>query len=84
MAKRGRPRTHSLRRILDDFAKIVAPTLILVGDRDEFCSVEEGVSTYRALPRGELGVIPGIEHAITPLVCTVALDFLRRHAREPG
>lgn len=65
---------------LDDFATIVAPTLILVGDRDEGCSVEEGVTAYRALRQGEFGVIPGIKHAITPIVCTLALDFLRRHA----
>ncbi len=64
----------------DDFAKIVAPTLILVGDRDEWNSVEEGVSAYRSLQQGEFGVIPGTEYGITPLVCTVALDFLLRHA----
>jgi pimeloyl-ACP methyl ester carboxylesterase len=69
---------------LDDFRTITAPTLILVGDRDEFCSVEEGVQVYRTLPQGELGVIPGIKHAITPLVCTVTLDFLLRHAPERG
>lgn len=63
-----------------DFAKVVAPTLILVGDRDQYCTVEEGVQAYRKLPHGEFGVIPGIKHAITPLVCTVALDFLLRHA----
>lgn len=67
---------------VDDFAKIVAPTLILVGDRDDYCSVEEGVSAYRILQQGEFGVIPGSKHAITPFVCTLALDFLRRHAPE--
>jgi len=64
---------------VDDLAKITAPTMILVGDRDGGCSVEEGVAAYRKLPHGEMGMIPGIEHAITPLVCTVALDFLLRH-----
>jgi pimeloyl-ACP methyl ester carboxylesterase len=69
---------------LEDFAKIVAPTLILVGDRDEFCSVEEGVSAYRTLQQGEFGIIPGTKHAITPLARTLALDFLLRHAPERG
>ncbi len=64
---------------IDDLAKTAAPTLFLVGDRDEFQSVEEGIAAYRKAPHGELGVIPGIEHGITPLVCTVALDFLLRH-----
>lgn len=67
---------------LDDFAKIVAPTLVLVGDRDEFCSIEEGMSAYRSLQQGEFGVIPGSKHAITPVACALALDFLRRHAPE--
>jgi pimeloyl-ACP methyl ester carboxylesterase len=70
--------TKPMAYTLDDFSKIAAPTLILVGDRDEFCSVEEGVSAYRKLQRGELGVVPGIRHAITPLVCALALDFLVR------
>jgi pimeloyl-ACP methyl ester carboxylesterase len=30
-----------------DFAKITAPTLILSGDRDNFCSVEQAVEAYR-------------------------------------
>jgi pimeloyl-ACP methyl ester carboxylesterase len=69
---------------LDAFRTITAPTLILVGDRDEQCSVEEGVSAYQTLQQGEFGVIPGINHAITPLVCALALDFLRRHAPDQG
>jgi 3-oxoadipate enol-lactonase len=68
---------------LDDLPKITAPTLILVGDRDEYCPIEEGVNAYRLLERGEFGVVPGIKHTITPLVATVALDFLRRHAPHP-
>jgi hypothetical protein len=46
---------------VDDFAKIVAPTLILVGDRDQYCSVEEGVSVYRTRQQGEFGFIPGMK-----------------------
>lgn len=64
----------------DDLAKITAPTLILVGDRDEFCTLEEGVAAYRKLPRGEMAVMPGAGHGITPQACTLALDFLRRQS----
>lgn len=62
-----------------DLAKITAPTLMLVGDRETALPVEEAVAAYRTLPRGELGVIPDAEHGITPLACTIALDFLLRH-----
>jgi pimeloyl-ACP methyl ester carboxylesterase len=41
----------------DDLAKIGAPTLILVGDRDQFCSVEEAAQAFRSLRHGELAVL---------------------------
>jgi pimeloyl-ACP methyl ester carboxylesterase len=61
-----------------DLPKIAAPILILVGDRESGLPVEEATAAYRKLPRGEMGVIPGTEHGIAPLACTVALDFLLR------
>jgi pimeloyl-ACP methyl ester carboxylesterase len=63
----------------DDFRQITAPTLILAGDRDEFCSVEEGVTASRQLPAGELAIVPGTGHWISPLKVQIAIDFLRRH-----
>jgi pimeloyl-ACP methyl ester carboxylesterase len=42
----------------EDLRAITAPTLILVGDRDRHCTVEEGVTAYRALKDGELAVLP--------------------------
>jgi hypothetical protein len=47
-----------------DLRAITAPTLILVGDRAEFCSVEKGVRAYRALAQGELAVVPNTGHTI--------------------
>ena len=41
----------------------------LVGDRDPFCSVEEGASAYRALPDGELAVLPNTAVGISPPPC---------------
>jgi pimeloyl-ACP methyl ester carboxylesterase len=68
----------------DHFRRIAVPTLILVGDRDQFCTVEEGAAAYRLLARGELCVLPRTDHVITPLVRDVALDFLLRHAGRGG
>jgi pimeloyl-ACP methyl ester carboxylesterase len=42
----------------EDLGAITAPTLILVGDRDRHCTVEDGVAAYRALQDGELAVLP--------------------------
>ena len=70
----------------DDFAKVVAPTLVVLGDRDGFVPVEEGVEMYRLLPNAEFAVVPGANHndfIFTPAKVTLLqpliLDFLLRH-----
>jgi pimeloyl-ACP methyl ester carboxylesterase len=61
-----------------DLGAITAPTLIIVGDRDEFCSVEEGVNAYRTLAEGELAVVPRTGHIITPPLVELMVEFLER------
>ena len=52
---------------------------------DSPCGLVRGdAACSAALPQGELNVSPGIKHAITPFVCTVALAFLLRHAPDRG
>jgi pimeloyl-ACP methyl ester carboxylesterase len=63
---------------MQDLGAITAPTLIIVGDRDEFCSVEEGVRAYRALAEGEFAVVPGTGHIITSPLVEVMVEFLER------
>jgi len=43
-------------------ATIGHPVRICVGDRDELVTLEESVATYRALPAGELAVLPATSH----------------------
>ncbi len=71
--------TRSPGYTFDDYRAITSPTLILTGDRDHFCSVEEGVIAYRSLSRGELAVLPDTDHAITPAIIDTTVDFLLRH-----
>ncbi|MEZ4571812.1 MAG: hypothetical protein R2849_16050 [Thermomicrobiales bacterium] len=40
-------------------------TLILVGDRDRFCSPEQAVHDYRHLPHVELAIVPNTGHWIS-------------------
>ena len=61
-----------------DLGTITVPTLILVGDRDEFCSVEEGVRAYRTLTQGEFAVVPNTSHIITPPLVELMVEFLER------
>jgi pimeloyl-ACP methyl ester carboxylesterase len=70
----------------EDFARVIAPTLVLVGDRDGFVPVEDGVAMYRLLPNAELAVVPAADHGrlifsreMAALVQPLILDFLQRH-----
>ena len=61
-----------------DFAKIMVPTLILCGDRDDFCTVEQAVEAYRQLPNGELAILPGHGHYIPPAAIQATIEFFER------
>jgi pimeloyl-ACP methyl ester carboxylesterase len=70
-------------------ARITAPTLVLLGDRDEVLPVEEAVELYRRLPAGELALVPRADHgdfffAKVELFQAAMLDFLRRQDAQPG
>lgn len=68
----------------NDFARVVAPTLVVLGDRDELVPIEEATEMYRLLPKAELAVVPGAEHGaffsskVGPFQ-SLMLDFLLRH-----
>jgi pimeloyl-ACP methyl ester carboxylesterase len=63
---------------LEDMHAITVPTLVLTGDRDPFCPVEEGAAAYRALPAGELAVLPNTGHLITPSAVQTTIEFFER------
>lgn len=65
---------------VEDLGAITVPALILAGDRDMLCSVEAACATYRALPAGELGIMPRTGHEITAGVVDTMVGFLARHA----
>jgi pimeloyl-ACP methyl ester carboxylesterase len=48
----------------DVLATIACPVRVLVGDRDATLPVAECVDAVRALPRGELAVLPGTPHPL--------------------
>jgi len=64
-----------------DFAKITAPALLLVGDRDDYCTLEDGIAAYRQLPRGEIAVVPDTGHVITSAKIELTLAFFDRHVQ---
>jgi pimeloyl-ACP methyl ester carboxylesterase len=69
----------------EDLGKVEVPSLVLVGDRDEYCSVEEGALAYQGLPDGEFAIVPGTGHVITAEKVDVVTDFLlRRYSTNEG
>ncbi|MGH8983269.1 MAG: alpha/beta fold hydrolase [Acidimicrobiia bacterium] len=66
-----------------DLSKVVCRTLVMVGDDDEV-TLEHATEFYRALPNGELAVIPGTSHGLLvekPDLCnTIMTDFLTTDA----
>ena len=76
--------TTPLNYTAEDFAQVAAPTLVLVGDRDELVPVEEAAEMYRLLPKAGLAVVPGAVHGSffsekVALFQSFMLDFLLRH-----
>jgi pimeloyl-ACP methyl ester carboxylesterase len=69
---------------VEDLGAITAPTLIMVGDRDPFCSVEEGATAYRALGDSELAVLPNTATGITPGAVQAAIHFFQRRLDGAG
>jgi pimeloyl-ACP methyl ester carboxylesterase len=64
----------------EDLRKVIAPTLILSGDRDFCCSVEEAVAAFRMLAKGELAILPNVDHTLPDEAIDASVAFLRRHA----
>jgi pimeloyl-ACP methyl ester carboxylesterase len=63
---------------VENLHAITVPALILAGDRDPFCTVEEGAAACRALQAGELAVLPGTGHLITPAAVRATIEFFER------
>ena len=72
----GQPMEHVLRQCL--IALRLADELVLTGDRDVCCSVEEAVTAFRMLSKGELAILPGEGHWLPDAAIDVTVDFLWR------
>ncbi len=70
----------------EDFHKISAPALILLGDRDGIVELQQAVDMYQLIPNAELFIIPNADHftAETEPSMRTVLDFLLRHTDRLG
>ena len=60
---------------VENLKAITVPALILTGDRDPFCTIEDGAAACRALPAGALAVLPDTGHLITPAAVRATIEF---------
>lgn len=67
----------------EDFRKISATMLILIGDRDQYIPVEDAVAMYRLIPDAELAVVPNADHSLTrtkiDMFAEIVMEFLTRN-----
>lgn len=67
------------RHAMSELSGIEAPTLVLIGDNDGL-TVEHAAAMAKALPNGQLAVVPGADHFLiftkAALVNRLILDFL--------
>lgn len=43
---------------------VLAPTLLILGDRDEFISIEENLRMFQLIPNAELAILPNSTHDV--------------------
>jgi pimeloyl-ACP methyl ester carboxylesterase len=68
----------------EDLRAMHAPTLLLIGDRDEFIPVEETVELFRLLPDARLRVEPNLGHGAHPSWPQLALEFFQERVSQPA
>ena len=68
----------------EDFRKISAAMLILIGDRDQLIPIEDVVAMYRLIPNAELAVVPNADHSMprtnVDMFTDTVMDFLNRNS----
>ena len=74
----------SLKYSKEDFDKVLCPTLVIIGDRDEMIPLEQAHEMVEMIPRAELGLIPGATHNEVlkegGMFLQLTLDFLSRYS----
>ena len=69
----------------EDIKAIEAPSLLIIGDKDEAMPLEIQLEMYNLIPNAELAIIPNMTHMNyaterSELFSTVVLDFLKRNS----
>jgi pimeloyl-ACP methyl ester carboxylesterase len=73
---------------VEQLRSLTAPTLIALGDRDQFVPVSHALQLYQSIPHSELAIIPGADHSISrenPLMFSqLIFEFFSRVEKGKG
>lgn len=62
----------------EDYATILTPCLVMIGDRDKMVTLEETVTVYKELSAAQLAVLPSTPHPIEQVDETFLADHIRK------
>jgi pimeloyl-ACP methyl ester carboxylesterase len=62
---------------LEDYASIITPCLLLLGDRDKMVTLEETIAVYKQLPNAQCGVLPGTPHAFEQVNLSLLAQLIK-------
>jgi pimeloyl-ACP methyl ester carboxylesterase len=65
-----------------DLAKIIAPSLVIHGEKDPLINVSGGIATAEAIPDAELWIVPGMGHDLPPALYDELTKRLVEHFRS--
>jgi pimeloyl-ACP methyl ester carboxylesterase len=69
-----------------ELSSILAPTLILLGDRDQYVPIEQALTMYRLIPQAALAIIPNTDHSLrsnTEVFTQCVARYLLQQGQSP-
>ena len=65
-----------------DYAQIVTPCMLMMGDRDNMVSFQETIEVYKALPLAQLTVLPDTAHPLEKADVPLLAYYIRRFTTQ--
>lgn len=65
-----------------DYAQVVTPCMLMMGDRDNMVSFQETIEVYKALPLAQLTVMPDTAHPLEKVDVPLLAYYLRRFTTQ--
>lgn len=70
---------------LENLSRISCPTLLAIGDHDEYVDLRQSIKMHANIPNSELLIVPNCNHyklVKSPIFVDASIDFLRRQTAD--